>query len=332
MLLPTPYSLLPTQDITRQLGANLVDNRLWSYNIFSGQFSILINLVTIIIVNARLRMTKLTLKSGKEVPILGQGTWRMGEKPSQKKAEINALKLGIDLGMTLIDTAEMYGEGGAEKIVAEAIAKRRDEVYLVSKFYPDNASYDGLIAACDRSLSRLRTDYLDLYLLHWRGSVPLSETLKGLQYLKQAGKILDYGVSNFDTDDMEEAESLPGGKEIVTNQVLYNLKRRGIEWDLLPWCKQRNIPIMAYSPVEQRAFVNNSKLDKIAAKHNATTTQIALSWLLHQDNVISIPKATNPQHVRENSAALDIELTDEDLQQLDRNFKPPTRKMYLAMR
>jgi len=277
-------------------------------------------------------MKTLKLRSGKELPILGQGTWRMGEKASQKQAEISALKLGVERGMTLIDTAEMYGEGGAEKIVAEAIAGRREEVYLVSKFYPYNASYDGLIAACDRSLSRLKTDYLDLYLLHWRGSVPLSETLEGLQYLKQEGKILDYGVSNFDTDDMEEAESLSGRKEIVTNQVLYNLKRRGIEWDLLPWCKQHQMPIMAYSPVEQRAFVNDSKLDKIAAKYNATSTQIALSWLLHQDNVISIPKATNLEHVRENRAALDLKLTTSDLQELDRAFKPPSRKMSLAMR
>ncbi len=277
-------------------------------------------------------MKTIRLRGQKEIPILGQGTWRMGEKASQKQMEIDALKLGIDLGMTLIDTAEMYGEGGAEKIVSEAIALRREEIYLVSKFYPHNASYDGVIAACDRSLSRLKTDYLDLYLLHWRGSVPLSETLSGLQHLKQAGKILDYGVSNFDTDDMEEAESNPGGKEIVTNQVLYNLMRRGIEWDLLPWCKKRGIPIMAYSPVEQRAFVSDSKLNNIAAKHNATSTQIALSWLLHQDNVISIPKATNPNHVRENRAALDIELTEEDLQQLERAYKPPSRKMSLAMR
>ena len=231
-------------------------------------------------------MKTLQLPSGRAIPILGQGTWRMGEKASQKQAEITALKLGIDVGMTLIDTAEMYGEGGAEKIVAEAIAGCREKIFLVSKFYPYNASYGGVIAACNRSLTRLKTDYLDLYLLHWRGSIPLSETLKGLQHLKQAGKILDYGVSNFDTDDMEEAMSLSGGKEIVTNQVLYNLKHRGIEWDLLPWCKQRNIPIMAYSPVEQRAFVKDSGLKAIATRHNATTTQIALSWLLHQHNVI----------------------------------------------
>ena len=277
-------------------------------------------------------MKTLQLKSGKTLSILGQGTWRMGERTSQKQAEISALRLGLELGMNLIDTAEMYGEGGAEQIVAEAIADRRDEVYLVSKFYPYNASYDGVIAACDRSLSRLKTDYLDLYLLHWRGSIPLSETLRGLQHLKQTGKIVDYGVSNFDTDDMKEAASLPGGTEIVTNQVLYNLKRRGIEWDLLPWCQQHNIPIMAYSPVEQRAFVNNDKLEKIAARYDATTTQIALSWLLHQDDVISIPKATNPQHVRENRAALEIQLSPEDLQELDRAFNPPRRKMSLAMR
>ena len=274
----------------------------------------------------------LQLLSGRKIPLLGQGTWRMGENSRHKQAEIAALKLGIDLGMTLIDTAEMYGEGGAEKIVAEAISDCREDIYLVSKFYPYNASYKDVIAACDRSLSRLKTDYLDLYLLHWRGSVPLSETISGLQHLKQAGKILDYGVSNFDTDDMKEAESIAGAEEIVTNQVLYNLMRRGIEWDLLPWCKERNIPIMAYSPIEQQAFVGDSKLSDIAAKHDATTTQIALSWLLHQDNVISIPKATNPQHVRENRAALDIKLTEEDLQELDRAFKPPRRKMSLAMR
>lgn len=275
-------------------------------------------------------MKKLPLLSGAEIPLLGQGTWRMGEKPSQKQAEIAALQLGLDLGMTLIDTAEMYGAGGAEKIVAQAIAGRRAEVYLVSKFYPQNAAYDSLIAACDRSLARLKTDYLDLYLLHWRGSIPLSETLSGLQYLQQSGKIRDYGVSNFDLDDMAEAESLPGGKAIAINQVLYNLKHRGIEWDLLPWCQQRQIPIMAYSPVEQRAFVKDSKLAQIATQHNASATQIALSWLLHQDNIIAIPKAVN--HVEENCAALNIRLTPENLQELDQAFEPPRRKLSLAVR
>ncbi|MEM8719814.1 MAG: aldo/keto reductase [Cyanobacteria bacterium P01_G01_bin.39] len=277
-------------------------------------------------------MKTLKLHSGREIPILGQGTWRMGEKLSNKQAEINALKLGIELGLTLVDTAEMYGEGGAEEVVAEAIAGCRQDIYLVSKFYPYNASYQGLIAACDRSLSRLKTDYLDLYLLHWRGSTPLKETLSGLQHLKSVGKILDYGVSNFDTDDMEEAESLPGGREIVTNQVLYNLLRRGIEWDLLPRCRKRNLAIMAYSPLEQQAFVNNSKLKDTAAKYNVTSTQIALSWLLHQEQIISIPKATKPEHVKENRAALDLKLTPVDLAQLDRAFKPPSRKMRLAIR
>ncbi|BAU64387.1 aldo/keto reductase [Stanieria sp. NIES-3757] len=277
-------------------------------------------------------MKTLQLPSGRKIPILGQGTWRMGETASQKQAEIDALRLGIDLGMTLIDTAEMYGEGGAEKVVAEAISGRRDRVFLVSKFYPYNASYQGVINACDRSLSRLKTDYLDLYLLHWRGSIPLSETLEALQHLKQAGKILDYGVSNFDVDDMEEALSLPGGKAIATNQVLYNLMRRGIEWDLLPWCKDLHIPIMAYSPVEQKAFINHPKLRAIAKQHHATPTQIALNWLLKQDNIISIPKATNPNHVRENRAALDINLTEENIEEIDRIFPPPNRKQTLAMR
>lgn len=277
-------------------------------------------------------MKTLKLPSGKEMPILGQGTWRMGEKASQKQAEIDALCLGIDLGMTLIDTAEMYGEGGAEKVVAEAISGRRKEIFIVSKFYPHNASYQGVIKACDRSLSRLKTDYIDLYLLHWRGSVPLSETLEALQHLKQAGKILDYGVSNFDNKDMEEALSLPGGDAVATNQVLYNLMNRGIEWDLLPWCKQRHIPIMAYSPVEIKAFVNHPQLTAIASEHNATATQIALNWLLRQDNVISIPKATNLNHVRENCAALDLNLTAENIMEIDCIFPPPKRKQTLAMR
>lgn len=278
-------------------------------------------------------MLTVQLPSGKKIPKLGQGTWRMGERASQKQAEVNALRLGLDLGMTLIDTAEMYGEGGAEEVVAEAIGNyRREEIFLVSKFYPYNASYQGVIEACDRSLSRLNTDYLDLYLLHWRGSIPLLETFKGLQHLQQAGKILDYGVSNFDVGDMKEAVSLPGGETIATNQVLYNLKHRGIEWDLLPWCREQDIPIMAYSPIEQRGFINSSKLKAIATRHNATPTQIALNWLLRQDNIISIPKATNPNHVRENHAAWEINLTEADLQEIDRAFKPPSRKMSLAIR
>ncbi|MCJ8281523.1 MAG: aldo/keto reductase [Rivularia sp. ALOHA_DT_140] len=234
--------------------------------------------------------------------------------------------------MTLIDTAEMYGEGGAEEVVGEAIKNCREEVYLVSKVYPHNASRKGAVAACERSLKRLKTDFIDLYLLHWRSSIPLSETLEAFESLKGAGKIRDYGVSNFDADDMKKAINLPNGKQIVTNQVLYNLARRGIEWDLLPWSRQHNIPIMAYSPIEQKAILNNSVLKAVASRHNATPAQIALAWLLQQPEIIAIPKASNPKHVKENSTALNIELTQEDLTELDKAFPPPNRKMSLAIR
>jgi diketogulonate reductase-like aldo/keto reductase len=281
-------------------------------------------------------MKLIRLPSDRSVPALGQGTWRMGEHSTQRQAEVAALRLGLDLGMTLIDTAEMYGEGGAEEVVGEAMAGRRDQVFLVSKVYPHNASQRGVMAACDRSLKRLKTDYLDLYLLHWRGSVPLAETLAGFQALKQAGKILDYGVSNFDRDDMEGASALPGGNEIVTNQVLYNLVNRGVEWDLLPWCRDRAMPIMAYSPIEQAprepgSLLHHPQLKAIAARHDATPSQVAIAWLLHQDTIV-IPKATNLDHVRENRAALDLVLTQEDLGELDRAFPPPRRKTSLAMR
>lgn len=277
-------------------------------------------------------MKTLHLPLGIEIPILGQGTWRMGEDSSQKDAEIAALRLGLDMGMTLIDTAEMYGEGGAEEVVGEAIKNRREEVYLVSKVYPHNASSKGAVEACERSLKRLKTDCIDLYLLHWRSSIPLSETLEAFESLKQAGKIRDYGVSNFDADDMKKAINLPNGKQIATNQVLYNLARRGIEWDLLPWCHQQNIPIMAYSPIEQKAILKNSVLKSVASRHNATPAQIALAWLLQQEGIIAIPKASNPTHVKENSAGLDIQLTQEDLTELDKAFPPPNRKMSLAIR
>lgn len=277
-------------------------------------------------------MKTLHLSSGRKIPILGQGTWRMGEDSSQKEAEIAALRLGLDMGMTLIDTAEMYGEGGAEKVVGEAIANRRESVFLVSKVYPHNASRKGAVEACERSLKRLKTDCIDLYLLHWRSSIPLSETLEAFESLKQAGKIQDYGVSNFDADDMKKAINLPNGKQIVTNQVLYNLARRGIEWDLLPWCRQNNIPIMAYSPIEQQGILKNSQLKSVASRHNATPAQIGLAWLLQQSGIIAIPKASNPTHVKENSAALDIQLTQEDLTELDKAFPPPNRKMSLAIR
>jgi diketogulonate reductase-like aldo/keto reductase len=277
----------------------------------------------------------LALPSGREIPVLGQGTWRMGEDPKKRERETEALRLGLDLGMSLIDTAEMYGEGAAEELVGEAIAGRREEIFLVSKVYPHNATRNGAPKACERSLRRLRTDHLDLYLLHWRESTPIEETLEAFQSLKTAGKILEYGVSNFDVDDMEEAFALPGGDEIATDQVLYNLKHRGIEWDLLPWCRQRGLPIMAYSPVghsprTQKSILAHATLKRIAARHKATPAQIALAWLLLQD-VVAIPKASNPEHVRENRAALDVVLTTTDLREIDAAFPQPHQKVPLAM-
>jgi diketogulonate reductase-like aldo/keto reductase len=274
-------------------------------------------------------MRTLSLPSGRIVPILGQGTWKMGESSAKRSAEIAALQLGIDLGMTLIDTAEMYGQGGSEQVVGEAVGGRRAVVFLVSKVYPQNSDRKGVVTACERSLRRLKTDHLDLYLLHWRGSVPLSETVEGFQALKEAGKIRDYGVSNFDRDDMEEAAELPGGEGIVTNQVLYNIMRRGIEWDLLPWCKERAIPIMAYSPVEQGKL--SVKLEPLAKRRGVSPAQIALAWLLRQEGLIVIPKATNLAHVRENRAALDLKLTRDDLAEIDRLFPPPRQKRGLDM-
>jgi diketogulonate reductase-like aldo/keto reductase len=276
------------------------------------------------------------LPSGRPIPVLGQGTWRMGEDPSRRQSEIAALRLGLDLGMTLIDTAEMYGEGGAEELVGEAIADRRAEVSLVTKVYPHNATRGGAIEACARSLRRLKTNYIDLYLLHWRGEVPLSETLEAFQVLKETGRILDYGVSNLDVDDMEEAFALPGGDEIATNQVLYNLVHRGIEWDLTPWCRARRIPIMVYSPVghksdEQKRMLGHRVVRSIASQHDATPAQVALAWLLRQPDIVAIPKASRPEHIRENRAALEIELSDRDIRELDQAFPPPDRKIPLEM-
>ncbi|TRC95733.1 aldo/keto reductase [Mesorhizobium sp. WSM4303] len=272
-----------------------------------------------------------TLPSGESVQVLGQGTWKMGEDSRRRAGEVNALKLGLDLGMTLIDTAEMYASGGAEEVVAEAIAGRRDELFLVSKVLPSNASRTGVPAACEKSLKRLRTDRIDLYLLHWPGSVPLAETVDAFEALKKAGKIRHWGVSNFDTDEMEELTGLRSGGNVQTNQVLYNLSRRGPEFDLAHWSRQRGVPIMAYSPVEQGALARNARLEAIAARHNATAAQIALAWVMAQPGVIAIPKASSQEHVRQNVAALDIKLTAEDFAELDRAFPPPTRKRGLEM-
>lgn len=271
-----------------------------------------------------------TLPGGETVPRLGQGTWQMAERPAVRKEEIAALKSGIDLGMTLIDTAEMYGSGASEELVAEAIAGRRDEIFLVSKVLPSNSSRKGTIAACERSLKRLKTDRLDLYLLHWRGSPALAETVEAFEALQAAGKIRHWGVSNLDTADMQELMR-DGGRACATNQVLYNLTRRGIEFDLLPWQRRHDMPIMAYSPIEQGRLVNHKALQAVATRHKATPVQIALAWLLRQENVISIPKASNTAHVRENHAALKIWLSPDDLAALDQAFPPPKKARPLEM-
>jgi diketogulonate reductase-like aldo/keto reductase len=249
----------------------------------------------------------------------------MGEDPTRRQSEVVALRVGLDLGMNLIDTAEMYGEGGAEEVVGEAIAGRREEVFLVTKVYPHNATRRGAVEACDRSLRRLRTDYVDLYLLHWLGDVPLKETLDAFQLLKRDGKIRDYGVSNFDVADMEKAFGLPGGDEIATNQVLYNFRYRGIEWDLLRWSRARRIPIMAYSPV------GHPIVKAVASRHNAEPAQVALAWVLRQPEIIAIPKSSSAEHIQENRAAHDIELTGRDIDELDEAFPPPDRKIPLEM-
>lgn len=276
-------------------------------------------------------LRKLTLPNGDAVPALGQGTWKMGESRGRRKDEVAALSLGIDLGMTLIDTAEMYAEGGAEEIVAEAIKGRRRGIFLVSKVYPHNASRVGVVAACERSLKRLKTDRLDLYLLHWRGGIALAETIAGFEDLVAAGKIRSFGVSNFDTADMRELHRLPGGRGAATNQVLYNLKHRGIEFDLLPWAEGERLPIMAYSPLEIGPLTRAAGLRRVAERHGASPAQIALAWVLRHPQVLTIPKASKLEHVRENRAAADIALTPEDLADLDTASPPPRQAGPLDM-
>lgn len=271
------------------------------------------------------------LADGTKVPVLGQGTWFMGESPSQLQQEISALKLGIEQGLTLIDTAEMYGDGGAEIVVGKAIKGLRDKLFLVSKVLPFHASYQGTITACNNSLRRLQTDYIDLYLLHWPGSIALSETIEAMNKLIEQGKIKRWGVSNFDVADLLELEPLIDTKQITTNQVLYNLSRRSIEFDLLPWCRQKKLPTMAYSPIEQGRILTNKSLIDLAKQHNATAAQIALAWLIRNDDIIAIPKASSIEHVLNNVAALTINLTEQDLSLLDNIFPAPNRKKPLEM-
>jgi diketogulonate reductase-like aldo/keto reductase len=272
-----------------------------------------------------------TLPNGERIPALGQGTWQMAEKADRRAQEIEALRLGVELGMSLIDTAEMYGEGAAEELVAEALAGERERIFLVSKVYPHNAGRQGVIQACERSLRRLKTDRLDLYLLHWRGSIPLDETVAGFEELRRSGKIRHWGVSNFDVDDMEELLGVPAGEHCVTNQVLYNVTRRGPEFGLIPWMAARRMPVMAYSPIEQGRLPRDGALQAVARRHGANPFQIALAWLLNRSGVISIPKASSVQHVRENRKALEIRLTPEDLAAIDAAFPAPKRKRPLEM-
>ncbi len=275
-------------------------------------------------------MKTVTLPGGEQVPALGQGSWMMGERRDRRESEIAALRAGVELGMTLIDTAEMYGDGASETLIGEALGDVRDSLFLVSKAYPQNAGRTRLVRACEASLTRLGTDRLDLYLLHWRGSVPLGETVAAMEALQAAGKIRHWGVSNLDTDDMAELVAA-GGHGCVTDQILYNLSRRGPEHDLLPWLAERQMPAMAYSPVEQGRLLTDPELVRVAATIGATPAQVALAWVLHRDGMIAIPKAGSVSHVRENRAAADLVLSPEDLAALDAAFPRPRARHPLEM-
>ena len=276
------------------------------------------------------------LPDGTTVPAIGQGTWYMGERNSDLRAEVKALQQGLDAGMTLIDTAEMYADGGAERVVGEAISGRRDDVFLVSKVYPHHAGGAKAIAACEQSLKRLKTDCLDLYLLHWRGSIPLHDTVTAMEKLQQSGKIRRWGVSNLDTDDMQALWKIPGGNACMTNQVLYHAAARGIEFDLLPWCEEHSVPVMAYCPLAQAGKLRHDVLtapvmQEIANARGVSSAQIALAWVTRTDNVIAIPKAVQPQHVKDNAAALTLSLTADEIARIDTVFPAPNHKTPLDM-
>lgn len=269
-------------------------------------------------------MKKVVLPSGERVPAFGMGTWHMGDQSETRVEETATLRLGIDLGARLVDTAEMYGDGRSEELVGKAIAGRRDEVFLVTKVLPSNASRRGTVHACEASLKRLRTDHVDLYLLHWHGSVPFAETLEAFAELQRTGKIRYYGVSNLDLNEMKEFWSTPGGHEVQTNQLLHNLSRRNIEWELLPWMRRRRIPVMAYSPIEQARLLDRRELIRLADDWSLTPAQVALGWLLAKDDVIVIPKTSRRDRLKENLSALEHPLRAEQLAELDRIFPPPS--------
>ncbi|MDE2266184.1 MAG: aldo/keto reductase [Alphaproteobacteria bacterium] len=276
-------------------------------------------------------MKTVTLPSGEKIPALGQGTWFMGEDSGRRKEEIATLRRGVDIGLGLIDTAEMYGDGRSEELVGEAIVGRRNDVFLVSKVYPHNASREGVLAACERSLRRLKTDRIDLYLLHWRGGVPFSETVSGFETLQRAGKIRYWGVSNLDLGDMRELAAVPGGGQVATNQLLYNLTRRGIEFDLLPWCERHRLPVMAYSPIEQARLLRHAGLMHLAAELGQTPSQLSLAWVLRRDGVVAIPKTSNSRHLEDNVRAVETTVTPQIEAELDKLFPPPKRPVPLEM-
>ena len=276
-------------------------------------------------------MREINLPSGETIPALGMGTWHLGEGRHPPEVELAALRTGLDRGLTLIDTAEMYGDGASERLVGAAITGRRDEVFLVSKVLPHHATPDGMRAACEGSLSRLGTDRLDLYLLPWRGNVPLNDTVRGFEDLKHRGLIRHWGVSNFDPADMNELLDVPGGRAVETDQVLYNLTRRGIEWNLLPWCQEAGLPVMAYSPIEQGRLNGHPVLRGIGVRHRATSAQVALAWVLAHPGVCAIPEAGTPEHVGQNADALELVLGPDDIAELDAAFPPPPRPVPLEM-
>jgi Aldo/keto reductases, related to diketogulonate reductase len=268
---------------------------------------------------------------GITLPRLGQGTWYLGDSPDRRKDEIHALRTGIDMGMTVIDTAEMYGKGRSEGLVGEALKGRRDQVYLISKVLPSNADREGIARSCESSLARLQTDVLDMYMLHWMGDHPLEETVEGMQRLVEQGKIRSWGVSNLDVDEMERLFAVPDGDTCAANQILYNLSRRGVEFDLLPWCRERSVRVVAYSPLEQGRILSNRTLELVAERHDATPAQIALAWLLHQPGIMAIPKSGSLSHVRANAASADIRLSEDDIVMLENTYPAPTRKKPLEV-
>ncbi|MCP4432622.1 MAG: aldo/keto reductase [Gammaproteobacteria bacterium] len=277
-------------------------------------------------------MKQLSLASGHQIPVFGIGSWRMGEQQAKFNQEVSVIRAAIDMGITLIDSAEMYGEGGAEIVIGEAIQGRRDNLYLVSKFFPQNAGHDDVIQACERSLRRLNCDYLDLYLYHWPGNVPMSETFDALHSLQDNGKIRDFGVSNFDLEDLRD---IPAGDQskLGCNQIFYNLKHREVEWVVADWCRQYSVPLMAYSPLDQASSLLQSPLlANIALRHEASPAQIALAWLLHQPDTVVIPKSVKVERIKENLAAIEIQLKREELKELDQAFPSPHGPVRLSMR